>query len=184
MKLDLSEIALNLGKRIAYHIDEPPIKDMDGGLNCISPIVGDAVFTNTGSHILVRGNFKTRVEIECSRCLRMYTTDLDLPIEEALPIEGHIPEVSEDDEDQEILDEEFDPLYVDNIYDLTELLRQSIIVAVPIKALCLEDCKGLCPHCGMNLNEGQCECPPETLNEAFAGLAALLEKDKEENSEE
>lgn len=175
MKLDLSEIALNLGKRIGYHIDEPPIEDMDG-VKCITPVVGDAVFSNTGSHIIVRGRFKTTVEIECSRCLRPYTMDLDLPIEEALPISGHLPDIPVDEDEEEDSEIEQDPLFVDNIYDLTELLRQSIILAVPIKPLCLEECKGLCPHCGTNLNEGQCDCPPDTQGGAFADLASLIEK--------
>lgn len=182
MKLDLSEIALNLGKRIGYHIDEPPIEDMDG-IRCVGNIVGDAMFSNTGSLIVVRGSFKAKVELECSRCLRKYTVDLDLPIEEELPISGHLPELYEDEEEEEIPEEVQDLLFVNNIYDLTELLRQSIIVAVPIKSLCRADCKGLCPHCGKNLNDGLCDCPKDEPEGAFADLASLIEKDKSDSDE-
>ena len=57
MKLDLNEVATNLGKHLSYTIDEPPIVDPDSGLTCVEPIRGSATFTNTGRHIVVRGDF-------------------------------------------------------------------------------------------------------------------------------
>lgn len=182
MKLDLSEIAAHLGKRIRYEIDQPPMEDVASGLKGIEPIKGDVTFNNAGSNIIVRGKFHTVVELECSRCLRVYKLPLDIPIEEELPISGLPPWAEEEEEEEEELpEEEKEPLFVDNIFDLDELMRQSILVSVPIKPLCTEACKGLCPHCGVNLNEGKCECPPETEESPFGPLASLMNEEESES---
>ena len=178
MKLDLSEIASHLGKRIRYDIDEPPIIDPDSGIKCVKPITGEVTFNNTGRHVVARGHFETTIEIECSRCLGPYTVDLSLPIEEELQIPGHTIEALEE---QELPEDEKEPLFVDYVLDLTELLRQNISVVVPIKTLCSEECKGLCPHCGKDLNKGPCGCPPETESSPFGALAELLEEDESES---
>ena len=178
MKLDLTEIVCHLGKRMHYDIDEPPIEDFDGALTCVSPITGEVTFTNSGRHIVARGSFRTTVELECSRCLRRHRIELDLPIEEALPIAGHVPDVREEEVEEELPQEETEPLFVDGIFDLNELLRQNTLVAVPIKPLCSEECKGLCPHCGKNLNDGPCDCPPDSEAGPFAALAELVQDEE------
>jgi len=173
MKLDLTEIVAHLGKQIRYDIDEPPVEELDGGLRCVTPIKGEVTFTNSGRHIVARGRFAATVETECSRCLGRYRTDLDIPIEEEIRIAGHMAEMLEEEVEAELPEEEKEPLFVDNIFDLTELLRQDILVAVPIKTLCSDECKGLCPRCGKNLNDGPCDCPPEEEAGPFAVLAEL-----------
>ena len=182
MKLDLTEIAAHLGKRIKYDIDEKPIVDAESGLKCVEPIKGSITFSNTGRTIDVRGKCKTAIEVECARCLRAYRMPVELTVEEELPIEGQ-PWATELQEDMEELpEEESDPLFVDNIFDLDEYFRQSILVSVPIKPLCGEDCEGLCPRCGANLNDGPCECPPDLGDSPFAVLGSLIEEEDEETS--
>lgn len=182
MKLDLSEIASHLGKRIKYEIDDPPLAEIDGGMKGAEPVTGEVTFNNTGKHIVARGSFRTAVELECSRCLESYRMDVELPIEEELRIAGHLPDIPEEELEEELPEEEQEPLFVDNILDLGELIRQQVLMAVPIKPLCSELCKGLCPHCGTNLNVEQCECPQEPENPALSGLGALLEeKDQSES---
>jgi uncharacterized protein len=179
MKLDLSEIAAHLGKRIKYDLDEKPLIDADSGLKCVEPITGDIAFSNTSRTIDVRGKFRTSIELECGRCLKAYQMPVAGTIEEELPLEGQpwAPEAS-DEEGDELLKELADPLFVDNIFDLDEYLRQSILVSVPIKPLCEEACKGLCPHCGANLNDGSCDCGPDSEESPFAVLGSLLEKNE------
>ena len=178
MKLDLSEIAAHLGKRIKYELHEKPLMDDDSGLKCVEPITGEVTFTNTGLTIDVRGRFRTSIELECGRCLKEYQMPVMATIEEELPLEGQpwAPEASEEDEGP-LPEEEAEPLFVDNIFDLDEYLRQLILVNVPIKPLCEKECKGLCPHCGANFNDRSCECPPDSEESPFAALASLL-KDK------
>lgn len=184
MRLDLSEIAANVGKRFRYEIEEPPVEDLEHGLRGIEPVTGHAVFSNAGSTIIVRGQFKTAVEIECARCLTEFRYEVDLPIEEELVITGLPPWVSEEEEEAELPEDEKEPLFEDNIFDLTEYLRQAILVAVPIKPLCSEACKGLCSRCGAVLTGGPCECGPDVEGSPFGALAALLEEKEDEEGKE
>ncbi len=178
MKLDLSEIAGQLGKRSSYAIHEPPMQDLGEGVRSVEGVTGQVTFSNTGQNIVARGSFSTAVEVQCGRCLRAFCVEINEPIEEELLLRSRPAELG-DEADEELPEEERDPLFVDNMFDLDELLRQSIVIAIPIKQICSEDCKGLCPSCGADLNKGQCDCPPEEAGGAFAALASLLEKEEE-----
>ena len=183
MKLDLSEIVLHLGKRIRYTIDEPPIGDIEEGIRSVAQLQGELVFSNAAKCVVLRGHFTTQVEVTCARCAEPYKMDISLPIEEELLIPGHKPEIKTEEHEAELPEDAREPLFEDNILNLTELLRQYIIVAVPIKPLCDEECKGLCSQCGQNLNQKPCNCPSDEGNAAFADLAALLVKKDDDKSE-
>lgn len=178
MRLDLSEIAGHLGKRISYVIDEPPVEDLGEGMRSLDRVSGKVTFTNTGLNIVTRGSFRTAVELECGRCLQAFRIDIESAIEEELPLRSRPAELG-DEAGEELPEDEREPLFVDNIFDLDELLRQSILLAIPIKPVCSEECKGLCPHCGADLNNGQCDCPTGEAEGPFAALASLLETEEE-----
>jgi len=179
MKLDLSEIAAHLGKHIRYDIDEDPVEDLGDDLRCVDKITGDVTFTNTGSSIVARGKFGTVVELTCSRCVNLYRMTVKAPIEEGFPLVCRGPETPPGADEEDLPEDEKDPLFVDNVFDLEELLRQQIVIAVPIKPLCSEECKGLCPNCGKNLNEEPCECPSAAGESPFATLASLIDEELE-----
>lgn len=179
MKLDLSEIAQHIGMHATQEIDEPCFAQ-DEELECVSPVKGKLDVTNTGSLLLIRGKVHTDVRLSCGRCL----TDI------VVPVEGEIDEqfrlvhlgdaifaVPEDEE------ETGGTLVNNNVLDLSELIRQNLLVGIPIQPLCTPDCRGLCPTCGQNLNAGQCACPAETIESPFQALAGLLEEEEEESEE-
>ncbi len=175
MKLDLGEIIAHPGKRMAYEIDEPPLIDEESGLKGVAPIKGSLTFTNAGTLLIVRGSADTKIELECSRCVGQYVYDVHVNIDEQFVMPGHdFVEPGEEEEDL-FLDDESNPIMTENIFDLTELLRQAVLVDVPIRTVCSEECKGLCPVCGRNRNEDPCDCPPPAMGSAFAVLAGMLE---------
>lgn len=181
MKLDLTEIAFNLGKKHKLEFDEPPII-LEDGIRCVSNVVGNASFANTGSIILVRGFFKTRIELECSRCLTNFEMDIDMPLEEDLPISKEIAgDFINEDSKAELPEEEKEPVFEHNIFNLTEVIRQSIIASLPISTICKEECKGICVSCGKNLNECDCNCQPEDADSPFSVLKKLLEEEQKDN---
>ncbi|MDO8588544.1 MAG: DUF177 domain-containing protein [Armatimonadota bacterium] len=177
MKLDLSEIARILGKRYHYDVDETPIRDET--IVCTEPMRGEIDFSNTGSLIVARGQFSTTVQLECGRCLETFTLPVLSHIDEQFDI--HAPAGLAEPEPAAETEEEEEPesLFVENMLDLTELIRQNIILATPIRPLCDEACKGICPSCGQNLNEAQCGC--ETKPES--PLSKLSEKWKQRQSD-
>jgi len=116
------------------------------------------------------GTARTELELACSRCLEPFRMPLDstfnvryLPDTEAAGTEER--EVAEDD-----LDTSF---YRDDRIDVNEVLREQFYLALPMKPLCSEDCEGLCPQCGTNLNTGSCSCEPEQVDPRLAVLKKL-----------
>jgi len=83
-------------------------------------------------------------------------------------------ELSSDDE-REVAEEDVDiSYYTDDQIDLIELLREQFYLALPMKPLCREDCRGLCPQCGVNRNTGTCECEPGWEDPRLAPLKGLI----------
>jgi uncharacterized protein len=176
MKLDLSEILAHVGMRYPYAVDEKPIVDED--LECSAPITGEIVFSNTGSVLLVEGAVETKVTLPCSRCLAYYEEPVRVPISEQFQIESR-PAGPRGRPTNVIIEEDENPdagrLFDGPLFDLTELLRQGIMLALPSQPLHDEACKGLCAICGKNLNDGSCQCKPANGHPALAQLGALLE---------
>ncbi len=128
----------------------------------------------TDSGILVQGHLTAQAVLPCVRCLEPVVVPLEVDIEEIyLPTVDILTgqSVTPEDEDQ--------ALWIDahHVLDLREVLRQDVLVAAPVRVLCRDDCRGLCPSCGQNLNLGPCDCQSEP-DPRWAALAALL-KDSE-----
>lgn len=181
MKLDLSEILTHVGMRYAYKVDEPPLVDED--LECAAPITGDIVFTNTGNVLLLEGSITTSVVAPCSRCLVYYEEPLRVPVSEQFMLEARPSGPGGRYSEVVIVEEDENPdahlLFEGMLFNLTELLRQNITLALPTQPLHDEDCQGLCPKCGKDRNEGPCDCQPEISHPALAKLSALLEDNGE-----
>lgn len=116
-------------------------------------IVG--VVEDVGRCYVVRGNIHCRKNFTCDRCLTQAA-------------ENQVHE----------FEEEFDKAAAaDDLIDVTELLRDVLLADQPIKNLCKADCKGLCPKCGANLNEGECGCDKFIIDPRLAALQELEIKD-------
>jgi uncharacterized protein len=118
----------------------------------------------------LRGRVRTTVHVECSRCLEPLPVAVDGQFDLLYLPETAAPEGQE----QELADEDVDTAYYrDGIIDLAELVREQLYLALPMKPLCREDCRGLCPVCGTNLNTGSCTCDTAWKDPRLAPLAAL-----------
>lgn len=122
-----------------------------------------------GEEIRVQGKIEAGVEVACDRCLAPVKVPLEVEFETAF-----IPQekAAAAEENVELRDED---LVVDafegDAIDLDELVREQILLAVPSRHLCREDCKGLCPTCGADLNAGRCGCAHEETDPRWAALA-------------
>jgi len=123
-----------------------------------SPVYGEVDLLCTDRGIFASGTLETMVEAVCSRCLSSFDQSLTIKIEEEYLIkaEGGAFTIGENHE-----------------VDLTEAVRQYALLGLPMKPLCRQDCIGLCPSCGHNLNLGPCGCPPGELDPRLAPLASL-----------
>ncbi|MFI5177484.1 MAG: YceD family protein [Vicinamibacterales bacterium] len=101
------------------------------------------------------GRVTTTLECECGRCLESFTVPVDAPLDVLLLPFSENTGAAE----QEVTADDLGVSYLkDNIVDLGELMREQFYLAMPMKPLCREDCKGLCPVCGINRNRETCTC--------------------------
>ena len=126
------------------------------------PLAWSVTVSNTGGALLVAGTVKGRAETDCARCAEPFELDLTGEVEGFFLIPGMETEGQEEEEE-----EEFELLPEDGTLDLEPLLSAALIVELPLVPLHREDCLGLCPQCGKNLNDGPCDCEPEEADEEF-----------------
>ena len=117
------------------------------------------------------GTVVTELELPCSSCLEPFRLPVAAPFDlRYLPAS----EVSSDGE-REVDDEDLETSYYENdAIDLNGLMREQFYLALPMKPLCRDDCRGLCPQCGTNLNTGNCSCAPGWEDPRLAALKNLL----------
>ena len=127
-------------------------------------------------NVFVRGSLDGWVEVACSRCVGPVKLVVHEPI--AVTYLPHAQVAAEEDElagdEVEVDEEDMDVYsYEGEEVDLEPLLREQIILAVPFAPLCSEDCKGLCPVCGIDLNTGDCTCDRTPIDPRWAALKNL-----------
>jgi uncharacterized protein len=164
------ELAVNL------HQLAPELSGDDRDLE----LQGSVRLMNTNAGILVHGQLTGEAILACARCLEPVTVPLELEIEELFRptidlLTGRSVAPEEEDE----------ALWIDeqHILDLTEVVRQNALLAAPLNAVCRETCRGLCPGCGQNLNEGPCECEPEP-DPRWGPLTDLLNQSENDRTDD
>lgn len=173
MVLDLSEILAHPGMHQSYTVAEPPLVVDD--LECVHPIEGTLRFTNTGNALIIAGAVETRVTLLCSRCLAQMEAEIHVDVAEQFPlVHPHGPHPSHFAMVEEDVTPAAGGLFSGPLMDLTELLRQLIILELPAYPLHAEDCLGLCPRCGRDLNLGPCGCSAVPGRSPFSALGTML----------
>ncbi len=109
-----------------------------------------------GSRIRATSEFKAKIIMECARCLENFVKEVNLKVDcTFVPANEFVPHGATE---LFLTSKEADTLpYFGEEIDITEMLRDTVMLAVPIKPLCKPDCKGLCQICGKNLNKGLCK---------------------------
>lgn len=140
-------------------------------------VLGDVHFDGTlrkdEPRFILSGRLQARLQVGCGRCLEPFTLPVDTQVD--LTYVPH-PEQAADDEVELSQDDLTTAFYRDQTLDLAEMVREQFYLALPMRPLCREDCKGLCPQCGTNLNQGTCACDVRWEDPRLAGLRALLKK--------
>jgi uncharacterized protein len=123
----------------------------------------------------VKGHLGVRLGLECGRCLEPITFDVDQGLD--LFLLPHSESAAEGEEDEVELSERdlVVAYYRGDRLDLGEVVREQVLLSVPMKHLCQPDCRGLCPSCGANRNRTTCGCVDEAADSRLAPLKKLLE---------
>ena len=119
------------------------------------------------------GRLKTTLELKCSRCLEPFTVPVDQEFD--LRYQPHTANAGEGEREIEE-DDLTTAFYEKDQIDLGHLMHEQFVLALPMKPLCENACKGLCPICGINLNRGTCDCKPVWEDPRLAALRELRTK--------
>jgi uncharacterized protein len=126
------------------------------------------------AEVEMQGQLKATLSLTCDRCLVSYDFDVDTELQVLFKTVSseftHLKEL-------ECNVEELDSVILDEpVVDLDDVLRQQLYIALPLKSLCSEQCRGICARCGVNLNFAECRCNHEGQEFPFAVLAQLKNK--------
>ncbi len=143
-----------------FEFDHPSVK-VAGEVE-VAALHGALHLTRTAQGLYTEGRLQAQLPLECVRCLKTHIQTLKIDIGElfVFPPERAV-----------------DPLLVipeSGILDLNPLLREHVLLDLPMRPLCRQDCKGLCPVCGNDLNEEACSHPVSTIDPRLAALKSLL----------
>ena len=167
MRIDVRPILHTPGKRLTFQFSLD-LSDVEfGGLYPIQdPVVVAGTVRNIAGMLQLNFEASTVLNSVCDRCLKPFRQPKTVSREYLLA------EEVQDEENDEII------LLENDEFDLGDLARTAFILDMDTKTLCSEDCKGLCPHCGADLNQGPCSCSKKDVDPRLAVLAKLLEKDE------
>jgi uncharacterized protein len=164
-----------VGETRTYEFDSPGPLDLDGSE--ARDITGHVKFTLTNFGILAAAEAHATLELTCARCLEPFDTSADIAFDEeyqpTIDIGTGLPSSTP-------RNAEAFAITPNHLVDLTEAIRQHLVLAIEIVPLCSPDCKGLCATCGINLNTGTCNCPPQEEPSPFAALQGLLQTSESE----
>jgi len=141
----------------------------------VAPVKLTARVSKDASKVRLAGRVQTTLETDCGRCLEPFTVPVDAKLDLMfLPDagDGAVQVAGEKEVREEDTGVSF---YKDDTIDLGEVMRDEFFLALPMKPLCKDDCKGLCPLCGANWNRDTCTCKAEWVDPRLAVLKKLLD---------
>ena len=136
---------------------------LDGGCPFDTPVCVKGSIVNRAGIVTMEATASCVMHFQCDRCAAPAEKQISVPMAHTLVASLN----SEDDADAYIV-------VPDGKLDLEQLTWENLMLFLPSKLLCRDDCKGICPQCGKNLNEGTCECKKE-IDPRFAALLDLLD---------
>jgi uncharacterized protein len=155
---------------------EVPVKDLNfdpAEIRVLGPIVVKPTAEKQAQRVRVRGRFAVDVEVPCARCLE--------PVR--VPLISEFDQFYQSNADQQLVGEivlnEKDTeigFFNGDFIEVSDIVREQILLALPMKPICREDCKGLCPHCGKNRNAEACNCQTPSTDSRLAPLLKIKDQ--------
>ena len=159
MVIDVSDIIKHYGtsKKILFNEELPQLNDSD--IKFVEPVEFNGEITNNGRLLILSGNLKSKVKVNCDKCLKEFVHNLDIEINETFSNE----------EDEDVAN-----LIINNSIFITQIVNDNLLLNMPMKFVCSDDCKGLCQICGKNNNLEDCSCNDEDIDPRLLKLKELL----------
>jgi len=159
-----------VGTSLVNDFQEDTIQ-FDDDIKVTGPLNGHVRMRRTNQGLLVDGWVELTLELACNRCSKEVELPMHVNFEEqfypTVDVVSGLPLAPFDEN-------EIFPIDAHHQVDLTEAIRQNLLIELPMVVVCKEDCKGLCPQCGQDFNLGSCECEPE-VDARLSVLKTLLQ---------
>ena len=172
MKLDITKGIQRKGVDVPFDLEDAWGEDHWNGdtIAYIRPVSFSGTYMLADETVIVRGIARAVIESPCARCLAATETSVEAEVEEAF--------IRDKGEEREADDDQY--MYSGHVLELDEAVRTALLLEMPSRVLCKEDCRGLCDQCGANLNINECLCQKDlTRRNPFSALASLLNEDEE-----
>lgn len=172
MRLDITRGIQRKGIEVPFDLMEAWGEDRWNGdvISFARPVTFSGTYMLADETVVLRGTARALIESRCARCLSPALTEVSVDVEEAF--------VRDTGEERQPGDDQY--LYSGHVLELDDAVRTALLLELPSRVLCKEDCRGLCPQCGQDLNVKTCSCRREiTGRNPFAALASLLNEDEE-----
>ena len=169
MFLDVKELAVRK-LRIRKTFQPGSIDFHSAEIKQVEPLEVTATAELLEGQIRIEGNLETKIEMVCARCLEPVIEDVSRSFDlfyAPLQKEDKTGEDQLKDDDTEIGFYQGDGLF------LADVIKEQVLLALPLKVICQSDCRGLCPNCGANLNHEECRCETHATDARLAPLARL-----------
>lgn len=169
MKVDISKLLDGTVEVINFceNVDIPSLSVKGKEIELLAPVNIDGGIYRADEDLFINATITYTYKENCARCLAEFSNKV------STVLLGRLVE-----QDNNVLEEENDEIlvvYKESIVDLQEFIVSAILLSLPMKALCDEACKGLCPKCGQNLNLQKCNCEDDFIDPRFAKLKELLD---------
>ena len=167
MKVSITESGAELGRSLAFAFTTTAEKiDLVSDSGCFDGAIAvEGTILNTGRSFRLEGVIRCTKSFTCDRCLGHFVAPQTYRFAEDFQQNGA------DDEANSAVN-----FFDGDVIELTALVRDTILAAQPLRNLCRPDCRGLCPKCGADLNQGDCGCDRFVADPRLAALQGLLKK--------
>lgn len=174
--LDLNDVLQHPGRSLAVDVSTELPEEAD--IDLLSPLEGFLEAVSTGNLLLITGEFSTRIVVECARCIGPLETDIKFEIDEQFAVAGTPSSLDPKDSAKVVADEPF-PLFEGNQLIVENLLRQALLLALPVQPLCEFGWDGDCPEA---TKRGVVARPVEPTRHEFDALQNLLRTEGEDSN--
>lgn len=169
MRIELEN--LEGGKSDFAHVYQPDdLNPVDERVSLTQPATVSGKVRLAGNEVFVNGHVETRAQVECDRCLQPVET----PVNAEFALEYISGSEYESSGAAELTEAEMSVSVFDGkAIDVDEIVKEQILLAVPTRMLCREECRGICPECGTDRNTGDCSCATNDIDPRWAALKNL-----------
>lgn len=169
MRVDLARVEGGKGAFAHSYAPGELVLDGDRVRLALAPTVSGALLQE-GRRVHVSGRLDARVKVECDRCLK----PVEIPISSTFKLEYVTAEDYKAQQVVELTEEDLDlSIFDGEVIDIDELASEELLLAVPDHVLCKDDCKGICPVCGVDRNSVDCACQSAEVDPRWAGLKEI-----------